>query len=49
MVHWREEYFAALAVRDESEKANISLYDACMWIVIKHTAFFPSFLLKNSK
>lgn len=28
MVHWREEYFAALAVRDESEKANISLYDA---------------------
>lgn len=30
MAHWREEYFAALGVRDEREKANIALYDACM-------------------
>ncbi|KAJ5098478.1 hypothetical protein N7532_005479 [Penicillium argentinense] len=28
MAHWREEYLAALAVRDEREKANIALYDA---------------------
>lgn len=28
MAHWREEYFAALGVRDEREKANIALYDA---------------------
>lgn len=28
--NWREEYFAALGVRDEREKANVALYDACM-------------------
>ncbi|KAL1999994.1 hypothetical protein VTN02DRAFT_3709 [Thermoascus thermophilus] len=28
MAHWREEYFAALGVRDEREKANVALYDA---------------------
>ena len=30
MAHWREEYFAGLGVRDEYEKANASLYNACM-------------------
>jgi hypothetical protein len=29
MPHWREEYLAALAVRDQREKANVALYDAC--------------------
>ncbi|KAJ5370820.1 Autophagy protein 16 [Penicillium cataractarum] len=28
MPHWREEYLAALAVRDQREKANVELYDA---------------------
>ncbi|KAJ6036957.1 Autophagy-related protein 16 [Penicillium herquei] len=28
MAHWREEYFAALAVRDQREKANLALYDS---------------------
>ncbi|KAJ5433084.1 Autophagy protein 16 [Penicillium daleae] len=28
MPHWREEYLAALAVRDQREKANAALYDA---------------------
>ncbi|KAJ5939156.1 hypothetical protein N7466_002290 [Penicillium verhagenii] len=28
MAHWREEYLAALAVRDQREKANVALYDA---------------------
>ncbi|KAK2766984.1 hypothetical protein FQN54_006301 [Arachnomyces sp. PD_36] len=26
--NWREEYFSALGVRDEREKANVALYDA---------------------
>lgn len=30
--NWREEYFAALGVRDGREKANAALYDACMVI-----------------
>jgi hypothetical protein len=29
MAQWREEYLAALAVRDQREKANSALYDAC--------------------
>lgn len=29
MAHWREEYLAALTVRDHREKANVALYDAC--------------------
>ncbi|PGH19450.1 hypothetical protein AJ80_03951 [Polytolypa hystricis UAMH7299] len=28
MSNWKEEYFAALGVRDQREKANIALYDA---------------------
>ncbi|KAL1967878.1 hypothetical protein VTN77DRAFT_2295 [Rasamsonia byssochlamydoides] len=28
MANWRDEYFAALGVRDQREKANIGLYDA---------------------
>ncbi|KAJ5690244.1 hypothetical protein N7462_004636 [Penicillium macrosclerotiorum] len=28
MAHWREEYLAALRVRDQREKANLALYDA---------------------
>ncbi|CAI7597333.1 unnamed protein product [Penicillium pancosmium] len=28
MAHWREEYLAALAVRDHREKANLTIYDA---------------------
>ncbi|CAP95621.1 hypothetical protein E8E15_006009 [Penicillium rubens] len=28
MAHWREEYLAALTVRDQREKANTNLYDA---------------------
>ncbi|KAJ5654006.1 Autophagy-related protein 16 [Penicillium lividum] len=28
MAHWREEYLAALAVRDQREKANVALYEA---------------------
>ncbi|KAJ5227030.1 Autophagy-related protein 16 [Penicillium citrinum] len=28
MAHWREEYLTALAVRDQREKANLSIYDA---------------------
>ncbi|KAJ5488972.1 Autophagy protein 16 [Penicillium diatomitis] len=28
MPHWRDEYLAALAVRDQREKANLTLYDA---------------------
>ncbi|KAJ6144489.1 hypothetical protein N7470_008384 [Penicillium chermesinum] len=30
MAHWREEYLAALAVRDQREKANVNIYDASM-------------------
>jgi hypothetical protein len=30
MAHWREEYLAALAVRDHREKANLTIYDACL-------------------
>lgn len=29
MAQWREEYLAALAVRDQREQANSTLYDAC--------------------
>lgn len=29
MAHWREDYLAALTVRDQREKANATLYDAC--------------------
>lgn len=29
MAQWREEYLAALAIRDQREKANSALYDAC--------------------
>lgn len=29
MAQWREEYLAALAVRDQREKPNSALYDAC--------------------
>lgn len=29
MAHWREEYLAALTVRDQREKSNATLYDAC--------------------
>ncbi|KAJ5656353.1 hypothetical protein N7507_008303 [Penicillium longicatenatum] len=28
MAYWRDEYLAALAVRDQREKANVALYDA---------------------
>ncbi|KAJ5874290.1 Autophagy-related protein 16 [Penicillium soppii] len=28
MAHWRDEYLAALTVRDQREKANVTLYDA---------------------
>ncbi|OQE27648.1 hypothetical protein PENSTE_c004G06330 [Penicillium steckii] len=28
MAHWREEYLTALAVRDQREKANLTIYDA---------------------
>ena len=38
MAHWREDYLAALAVRDKSEKANLALYDAC-------SCFLPSFVV----
>lgn len=31
MAHWREEYLAALTVRDQREKANATLYDACQF------------------
>ncbi|KAJ6119697.1 Autophagy-related protein 16 [Penicillium sp. IBT 18751x] len=31
MTLWREEYLAALAVRDSREKANSALYDACLF------------------
>lgn len=33
MAHWREEYLAALTVRDQREKANTNLYDACESII----------------
>lgn len=29
MANWRDEYHAALLVRDERQQANSSLYDAC--------------------
>jgi hypothetical protein len=29
MAHWRDEFLAALTVRDQREKANAALYDAC--------------------
>lgn len=35
MPHWREEYLAALAVRDQREKANVALYDACSCLAAK--------------
>ncbi|KAJ5160013.1 Autophagy protein 16 [Penicillium canariense] len=35
MAHWREEYLAALAVRDQREKANVALYDACLFLAAK--------------
>jgi hypothetical protein len=38
MAQWREEYLAALAVRDQREKANSALYDACSF----SDAFDPS-------
>lgn len=31
MAHWREEYLAALGARDQREKSNVALYDACMF------------------
>ena len=34
MVHWRQEYCAGLAVRDQSEKANVSLYRACASVLL---------------
>jgi hypothetical protein len=30
MANWREDYYAALAARDDREQANSILYDACM-------------------
>lgn len=38
MANWRDDYFAALGVRDEREKANIGLYDACTEITIPSAA-----------
>lgn len=32
MSNWRDEYFAALGVRDEREKANLPIYDACTFL-----------------
>ena len=29
MATWKEDYFAALEARDETEKANIEIYEAC--------------------
>jgi hypothetical protein len=29
MANWRDDFYAALRVRDEREQANGSLYDAC--------------------
>jgi hypothetical protein len=30
MANWRDEYFAALVVRDRRDQANTTLFDACM-------------------
>lgn len=30
MANWRDEYFAALVVRDRRDQANTALFDACM-------------------
>jgi hypothetical protein len=29
MAPWKEDFFAALEARDEIEKANIEIYEAC--------------------
>jgi len=42
MAQWREEYLAALAVRDQREKANTALYDACSF---PDLPFYPAVLL----
>lgn len=42
MAQWREEYLAALAVRDQREKANSALYDACSF---SEPSFHPVNLL----
>lgn len=34
MGNWRDDYYAALGVRDEREQANKSLYDTCTHFVI---------------
>ncbi|KAF7720300.1 Uncharacterized protein PECH_003419 [Penicillium ucsense] len=41
MPHWRDEYLAALAVRDRREKANLTLYDAYTRLADR-TAGLPS-------
>lgn len=33
MANWRVEYIAALTARDQSEKANLALYNACKLFV----------------
>jgi hypothetical protein len=41
MALWREEYLAALAVRDSREKANSALYDACAFL---SPTFYPVYM-----
>lgn len=38
MANWREEYLAALGIRDQREKANTALYDACRKTYIMYSA-----------
>ncbi|KAJ5629666.1 Autophagy-related protein 16 [Penicillium herquei] len=42
MAHWREEYFAALAVRDQREKANLALYDSYTRLADRTATFAAS-------
>lgn len=42
MAQWREEYLAALAVRDQKEKANSGLYDACSYPACSKLTLFPN-------
>lgn len=38
MASWKEEYLAALIARDEVEKANLELYEACNILPLRQLA-----------
>lgn len=47
MANWRDEYSAALAVRDRREKANVPLYNACKAYSSSHDITERPFSVKS--